>query len=427
MAPSNHPAAQSSNLPLSSLCILDFTTLLPGPFATMMLADLGADVVRVEAPDRPDLARFLPPLDGDVSAWHSLLNRNKRSLTLDLKQPRAADVVMRLVQRYDIVVEQFRPGVMDRLGVGYEALRAANPRLIYCAITGYGQTGPYRDRAGHDLNFMALAGILSHTGRQVSGPPGLGVQVADVGGGSFGAITGILAAVIQRQLTGVGQMVDVSMFDLALAWNSLPVAAHLASGENPTYESGLLNGGTLYDTYRTADGRYLAVAGLEDKFWRGFCHAIGRPDLAAENALAAGGPQPAVKAEVAAAIARRTLAEWIAVFEPLDVCAEPVLTVEETLAHSHTAARGLLVETPRGDGTAQRQIAHPLRFSASQPIYRHIGPPLGEHTAQVLIEAGYSEEELAALRGSGIFGPSLNTRTSSGFAATLDRRCNQSA
>jgi alpha-methylacyl-CoA racemase len=313
-------------------------------------------------------------------------------------------VIKRLVQRYDIVVEQFRPGVMDRLGVGYQALAAANPRLIYCAITGYGQTGPYRDRAGHDLNYVALAGILSHTGRADSGPPGLGVQVADVGGGTFGSITGILAAVIQRQLNGVGQMVDVSMFDLALAWNGLAAAEYLASGENPGYESGLLNGGTLYDTYRTADGRYLAVASLEDKFWRGFCQAIGRPDLVDRGIFGPAAGQPGLKDEIAATIAQRTLAEWQVIFAPLDVCVEPVLTVEEALTHPQTAARGLLVETPRGDGTAQRQVAHPLRFSASQPVYRHIGTPLGAHTAEVLAEAGYSDREIAALQGGGVLG-----------------------
>jgi crotonobetainyl-CoA:carnitine CoA-transferase CaiB-like acyl-CoA transferase len=402
--PGRFPVTQSPGLPLASLRVLDFTTLLPGPFATMLLADLGADVVRVEAPDRPDLARFLPPFDGDVSAWHSLLNRNKRSMALNLKQPGAAEVVKRLVQRYDIVAEQFRPGVMDRLGVGYDALRAANPRLIYCSITGYGQTGPYRDRAGHDLNYVALAGILSHSGRAESGPPGLGVQVADVGGGAFGAITGILAAVIQRQLTGEGQMVDVSMFDLALAWNSLAAAEYLASGESPAYESGLLNGGTLYDTYRTSDGRYLAVGSLEDKFWRGFCQAIGRPDLADRGIFGPAAGQPGLKDEIAAAIAQRTLPEWIAVFEPLDVCVEPVLTVEEALAHPQAIARGLVVETPRGDDTVQRQVGNPLRFSASQPAYRRIGPPLGQHTAEVLAEAGYSHQDIAALLGKGVLG-----------------------
>jgi alpha-methylacyl-CoA racemase len=388
--------------PLSSLRVLDFTTLLPGPYATLLLADLGADVVKVEAPHRPDLARTMPPFVGDASAWHSLLNRNKRSISLDLKQPGAAEVVRRLVQRYDIVVEQFRPGVMDRLGVGYQALQAANPRLIYCAITGYGQTGPHRDRAGHDLNFMALSGILSHTGRVESGPPGLGVQVADVGGGSFGALTGILAAVIQRQLTGEGQMVDISMFDMALAWNGLAVAEYLATGENPTYESGLLNGGGFYDSYSTADGRYLAVASMEEKFWRGFCQAIGRPELADGGVFGPAAGQPGLKEEIAATIAQRTLADWMAVFAPLDLCVEPVLTVEEALHHPHSVARGLVIETPAGVGATQRQVANPLRFSASQPAYRHIGPPLGAHTAEVLAEAGYSRAEIAALQERGV-------------------------
>ncbi len=231
------------------------------------------------------------------------------------------------------------------------------------------------------------------------------MQIADVGGGAFGAITGILAAVIQRQLTGEGQMVDVSMFDLALAWNGLAAAEYLASGENPGYESGLLNGGTLYDTYRTSDGRYLAVASLEDKFWRGFCQAIERPDLADRGIFGPAAGQPGLKDEIAATIAQRTLAEWQAIFATLDVCVEPVLTVEEALAHPQTAARGLVVETPRGDGTVQRQVAHPLRFSASRPVYRHIGPPLGEHTVEMLAQASYSKEELAALQGSGMFGP----------------------
>jgi crotonobetainyl-CoA:carnitine CoA-transferase CaiB-like acyl-CoA transferase len=389
--------------PLASLKVLDFSTLLPGPFATMMLADLGADVVRVEAPDRPDWVRILPPFDGDVSAWHSLLNRNKRSLAIDLKQPGAIQVIHRLVQTYDIVVEQFRPRVMDRLGVGYETLRAANPRLIYCALTGYGQTGPYRDRAGHDLNFMALAGMLSHTGRKDSGPAGMGVQVADVGGGSFGAITAILAAVIQRQITGQGQFIDISMFDMALAWNSLAAAEFLASDMNPGYETGPLNGGSVYDTYRTRDGRYLAVAGLEPKFWQGFCQAIGRPDLEGFAALNMDGQmQPTIKAEIAAVIEQRSLVEWLAVFAPLDVCVEPVLTTEEALTHPHVAERSLVVDVPKPDGMMQRQVASPFRFSGSQAQYRHIGVPAGQDTDAVLAEIEYSVEEIASLRERGI-------------------------
>ena len=388
--------------PLDSLRILDFTTLLPGPFATMMLADLGADVVRVESPTRPDLVRVKPPLVGDVSAWHATLNRSKRSLTLDLKQPGAADVVKRLVQRYDVVLEQFRPGVMERLGVGYDALSTANPRLIYCAITAYGQDGPYRRRAGHDINILALSGIASHSGRADGGPPPLGVQIADVGAGSFGAITGILAAVIHRQQTGEGQFVDASMFDGALAWNALAAADTLASGRDPEREGDLLNGGAYYDYYRTSDGRYLAVGSLEPKFWRGFCEAIGRPDLVDRGWVQDRDEQRALKAEIRAVIGSRTLEAWMAIFDERDVCVEPVLSVSEALDHPQTQARAIVVDVPRPGGPAQPQVGHPLKFSRSQPVYRHIGVQPGTHTVQVLAEAGYDEAEIAALRERGV-------------------------
>ncbi|MFQ5612451.1 MAG: CaiB/BaiF CoA transferase family protein [Anaerolineae bacterium] len=390
--------------PLSSLRILDFTTLLPGPYASMMLADLGAEVLRVEAPHRPDMIRLSPPFDGDTSAWHALLNRSKRSIALDLKRPGAVEVVRRLVQTYDIVLEQFRPGVMDRLGVGYEALRAANPALIYCAITGYGQDGPYRDRAGHDINYLSLAGVMSHTGRRETGPIPLGVQVADVGGGSFGAVVGVLAAVVHRQNTGEGQFVDISMFDASLAWNALAASEFLVGGQNPGWEQGWLNGGGFYDFYRTRDGRYLSVGSLEPKFWQGFCRAIGRPDLIERGYERDLDVQRALKAEVQATIAGRSLAEWLEVFAAVDVCVEPVLTVEEMLDHPQTRARGMVVDVSRPDGTAQRQIGSPYKFSRSQPDYKHIGAAVGAHTDEALGEVGYSSEEIEALRAAGVFG-----------------------
>lgn len=388
--------------PLSTLKVLDFTTLLPGPFATMMLADLGADVVRVEAPNRPDMVRFLPPYDGDASAWHGVLNRNKRSLGLDLKRPEAVEVVRRLVRPggYTIVIEQFRPGVMDRLGIGYEALRALNPALIYCALTGYGQTGPLRDRAGHDNNYLALSGALSYSGRRASGPPPLGIQVADVGGGAFGALVGLLAAVVHRDATGCGQFVDVSMFDLMVAWQAHLISHTLVAGETPEAESMALNGGRAYDLYETADGRWLSVGSLEPKFWEGFCAAIGRPDLVAPGLGLDEAEQARVKAEVRAAIAARPLAEWAAVFAPLDVCVEPALTVPEMLAHPQTAARGLVVDVPRPGGGAQRQVASPFRFSGGAAEYRHTGAALGAHTSEVLRAAGYNEAEIEALRSA---------------------------
>ena len=388
--------------PLASLKVLDFTALLPGPFATMALADMGAAVVRVESPTRPDMVRFLPPYDGDTSAWHGVLNRNKRSLALDLKQPGAADAIRRLVSGgYDILIEQFRPGVMDRLGIGYDSLRAANPALIYCALTGYGQTGPLRDRAGHDNNYLALSGALSYSGRRETGPPPLGVQVADIGGGALGALVGLLAAVVRRAATGEGQYVDVSMFDMMLAWQAHLISHYLVAGETPAPEGMALNGGRVYDLYETADSRWLSVGSLEPKFWEGFCAAIGRPDLIAPGLSLDEASQARVKVEIRAAVAARPLAEWIEVFAPLDVCVEPVLTVPEALAQPHVAARGLIVDVPKPDGGAQRQIASPWRFSGgaandSREVYRHVGAPIGAHTAEILREAGFSESEIEA-------------------------------
>ncbi len=382
--------------PLASLKVLDFTTLLPGPFATMALADMGAAVVRVESPNRPDMVRFLPPYDGDVSAWHAVLNRNKRSLALDLKREGAADIVRRLVTGggYDIVIEQFRPGVMERMGIGYEALRAANPSLIYCALTGYGQTGPLRDRAGHDNNYLALSGALSYSGRRETGPPPLGIQVADVGGGAMGALVGLLAAVIHRAATGRGQYVDISMFDMMVAWQAHLISHTLIAEETPAPESMALNGGRVYDLYETADGRWLSVGSLEPKFWEGFCAAIERPDLVAPGLSIDPETQAWARGEVRAAVATRSLTEWVDVFAPLDVCVEPVLSVPEMLAHPQTDARGLVVDVPRPGGGSQRQIANPWRFSDGAAGYRHTGAALGAHTAEVLREIGLSSTEI---------------------------------
>ncbi len=391
--------------PLASLKVLDFSTLLPGPFATMVLADLGADVVRVEAPHRPDLMRLTPPFDGDVSAGHAVVNRSKRSLTLDLKHPEAAGVVRRLAQVYDVVVEGFRPGVMDRLGVGYAALSARHPRLIYVSLTGYGQTGPYAQRAGHDLNYLALSGVLSHTGRATTGPSPPGLQVADVGGGAMGALVGLLAAVVHRQQTGRGQHVDLSILDATIALNAFQASRYLAAGELPGYETDPLGGGSFYDVYRTRDGRYLAVGSLEPKFWTGFCEAIGRPDLVDLGfAVWDRQAQQRVKAEIREVLGTRTLAAWQEVFAERDVCVEPVLTLAEMAAHPQVEARQMIASVPRPDGTTQRQVASPFRFSETAPAYAHVGAAPGTHTDAVLAETGFSADEIAALRAAGVLG-----------------------
>lgn len=385
------------------LKILDFTTLLPGPFATMMLADMGAEVVRVEAPGRWDMTRSRPPFDDGVAAGHAFLNRNKRSIGLDLKKPGAADIVKRMIQTYDIVIEQFRPGVMDRLGIGYETLAKENPRLIYCSLTGYGQTGPLRDRAGHDNNYLSLAGVMGHSGRKDQGPVPQGVQIADVGGGSMCSVVGLLAAVVSRQQTGRGQYVDVSMYDASILWNAYAAAQYLVGGTPPDYETMPLNGGTHYDYYRTSDGRYISVGSLEPKFWEGFCRAIGRPDFI-ERVDLPGPKMDALKAEIREVMSSKTFDEWVAIFAKEDVCVEPVLRMDEALAHPQCAARNMVVDVPKPNGGTQRQIGFPIKFSEIEPKYERIGCALGEHTDEVLGEAGYASAELAALREVGVFG-----------------------
>jgi len=384
--------------PLASLKVLDFSTLLPGPFASLMLADMGAEVLRIESPTRMDLLRVLPPHDQGTSASHAYLNRNKRSLALDLKQAQALEIVRRLVKDYDILLEQFRPGVMERLGLGYEALKAINPRLIYVSITGYGQTGPYKDRAGHDINYLALAGVASYTGRRDTGPLPLGVQLADVGGGSLHAVVGLLAAVIARQHSGVGQYLDVSMTDCSFSLNAMAGAGYLACGVEPEWENHVLNGGSFYDYYRSRDGRWMSVGSLEPAFMQQLCAALGRPELAAL------GLDPALKQALQVEFEKRSFDELCELFATVDACVEPVLSFSEALEHPQLKARELVSQVPRGDGSAQAQMACPLKFSEGLPEPRHIGVAVGAHSDEVLVELGLSAQRITELRQGKVVG-----------------------
>lgn len=386
--------------PLASLKVLDFSTLLPGPFASLMLADMGAEVLRIESPTRMDLLRVLPPHDGDTSASHAYLNRNKRSLALDLKQAEALEIVHALVKDYDIVLEQFRPGVMERLGLGYAALKAINPRLIYVSITGYGQTGPYKDRAGHDINYLALAGVASYTGRRDSGPLPLGVQLADVGGGSLHAVVGLLAAVIARQQSGVGQYLDVSMTDCSFSLNAMAGAGYLACGVETGWETHVLNGGSFYDYYRSRDGRWMSVGSLEPAFMQQLCAAFGRPELAVQGLSPKPEQQKALKLALQVEFEKRSFDELCELFAGVDACVEPVLNLREAVEHPQLKARELIRQVPRGDGSTQAQIACPLRFSEGLPEPRHIGAVVGAHTDEVLTELGVSPQRISELRAA---------------------------
>ncbi len=388
-----------SSLPLSGVRVLDLTRLLPGPFATLVLADLGADVVKLEDPDGGDSLRAMPPLAGAASGYFHALNRNKRSLALDLAAAGGAAAFLKLARTFDVVVESFRPGVLDRLGCGWEALQAASPRAILCSITGYGQTGPYRGLAGHDLDYCAIAGVLARNGPSEAPLP-LGVQAADLAGGAWPAVAGILAALVRRAATGEGARVDISMTEGALA---LLAMAHggAALGEPLGRGAGALDGARAsYGIYRTADGGFVALAALEPHFFRRFCESVARPELAAAQ-LDGAGP----RAELEAIFAQRTREEWAAFGLEHDVCLAPVLEPLEAREDPQLRSRGafITVETP-WEGRALPGVATPVRIEGA-PAPLRPAPRLGEGGDDVLREAGFTPEEVATLRASGALAP----------------------
>ena len=390
---------------LSGIKILDFTYLLPGPFATMILSDLGAEVLRVESHTRLDMARLAPPYvdkAGTVSCMHAYLNRNKRSIALDLKYEESIAIIKQLISEkgYDVVIEQFRPGAMGRLGLSYETLSGIKAGLIYCSITGYGQTGPLRDRAGHDINYLCLAGVMSYSGSKDRGPCLMGIQMADVGSGSNNAAIGLLAAIIHRMKTGKGQYIDVSMTDGVFPYHVVSGLGCLVGGTEPGYETEILNGGSLYGFYETSDNKYLAYGGLEPQFLSAFLTALGLSSYIPR--LMEQGTADEVKQRVAEVIRSRELAHWEAVFKDVDACVDPVLSVKEAAMSEHAKARGLVVEVPGPDGTPIPQIAYPIRFSNYKPEYHRAGPSLGQDTSDVLNDLGLSGADIADLKSKGI-------------------------
>ncbi len=395
------------NALLSSLKILDFATLLPGPAATMILADLGANVLRVESATRPDLLRVLPPYvikEKRYSYYHAFINRCKKSITLDLKNKESLPIIEKLVKEYDIVVEQFRPGVMKRLGLGYEDLKKINPKIIYCSLTGYGQTGPLKDRAGHDINYLSLAGIMSYSGRKKQVPNTVGIQIADVGGGSYNTVVGILAAVVNRMVTGKGQYIDVSMFDCLFPYQGIASSREFTDEDSITYENDRLNGGSLYDYYETSDGRYISFGGIEPQFFNNFCDVIGLPELKARGIDQTGCVEESKK-KVSERIKSQTREYWVKKFEGIDVCLEPVLTFAEAIESEHVKSRELIVEVPGPDGIKVRQPAMPIKFSDYSPDYSQCGCALGEHNVEIMKSIGYTDSQIAEIKSKGVFGP----------------------
>jgi alpha-methylacyl-CoA racemase len=394
-----------SALALEGLRVLDLTRLLPGGFCSLMLADFGADVVKVEDTGAGDYVRWSPPYHEGAhetarGAPFLALNRGKRSIRIDLKTDQGKEVLRRLADDADVLLESFRPGVLDRLEVGYERLRERNPRLVYCAITGYGQTGPGRDRSGHDMNYLGLNGLLGLTGAADGPPMQAAGQIADIGGGAMTAAIGILIALRERDRSGEGQLVDASMFDGSLSWLALVAADAFASGRAARRgELALAGALTCYRPYRCADG-YVTLAALEPKFWSEFCRGVGREDLL-EHAFDPPGSD--AHREVSEIFVQHTREQWHGFASEHDCCLEPVLDLDEALASELVAAREMVVELDQpGVETPVKLLGVPFKLSRTpgDPT-RAPGPALGEHTDEVLAAAGFSPEEIAGLHESG--------------------------
>lgn len=387
----------SARLPLTGVRVLDLTRLLPGPLATQHLADYGADVVKIEDTGAGDYARTLGAMGGDTSYLYQVVNRNKRSLRLDLKHPDGKAAFEKLVANADILVEGFRPGVMDKLGLGYEALARINPRLVFCSISGYGQTGPYALRAGHDINYIGYAGVLDQIGTAGGAPAISNLQLGDLLGGTMTALFGVLVALVDARASGKGRLVDVSMTDGVMAHAIFPLTEVLANGRVKPRGEDLLTGEVpCYGVYRTADGRYMAVGALEEKFWHQVCDTLGRPDLKPAH-LATGAAGAVARAEVAAIFGARTQAEWAAVFDAVDCCVTPVLTMEESLENPQLRARGMVTEVG-----GVRQFGRPVRLSAMPSVPARPAPAVaGADSDAVLMEAGFSPADIERLRATG--------------------------
>ncbi len=374
---------------LRGVRVLDLSRLLPGPYCTLLLAQLGAEIIKIEEPNGGDYARSLS------TELFSLVNRGKQSLTLDLRKPEGVEILKQLVAEADVLLESFRPGVMDKLGCGYEALKAVNPKLVYAALTGYGQSGPYRDRAGHDMNYCGYAGALDQIGSADGGAVLSNTQIADLAGGALTCATGILAGVIGARTSGVGCFVDSAMLDGTLALQVVALGTLRTIGKTQPRGTDMLTGALPnYNLYECADGKWFALGTLEMKFWQSFCKAVDRPDLG-KRPMAPGKLAQDVHAEVAALFKTRSRDEWEELLAPADACTSGIYTLEEALENEQVRARGL-VESDNG----KPAIGSPLQFRDAVAATTLSAPKLGEHTASILGRLGIESGQMQALKSN---------------------------
>lgn len=395
----------SDRLPLEGVKVLDLSRLLPGPFCSLLLADLGAEVLKVEDTGMGDYVRWTPPYIGEEdakrrgvhSAQFMALNRNKQSIQLDLKNDSAKEILLKLVADYDVVLESFRPGVLDKLGVGYDRMKEVNPALVYCAITGYGQDGPFKTRAGHDMNYLGLNGLLALTGAKDGPPVQAAGQIADIGGGAQNAAIAILAALVKRQATGEGSNIDISMTDGAMSWLAMPAASALAGDVRHRGDVDLAGKWACYMPYEAADG-WISCGALEPKFWKSFCEGVDRPDLIEKQFALAGSDECA---EIAEVFRSKTRAEWATFNDERDCCIEPILELDEALESDLVRERKMVMSIDQpGIGEVQ-QLAPPFVIDGERLNRSEAAPGFGEHTNAVLNRLGYDEAAIEELRASG--------------------------
>jgi len=374
--------------PLAGIRILDLSRLLPGPYLTQLLADLGAEVIKVETPLAGDYARLAPPEMGFGKMYESI-NQGKKSLALNYRNPRGRELFLRLAASADVVLEGFRPTIADKYKIGYEAVRAVKADIVYCSLSGYGQSGPYQQRAGHDFNYLSIGGAFSLNGLSEEKPIPYGLPVADLSGGMLAAIA-ILGALLGRERSGQGMYLDMALLDGVISWMTpLALSAYFGGLEVGAGTHPLLGGRAFFNIYETSDGEYLTLAAIEPHFWGDFCKTVGRPDLIERQF------DPAISAEVESIFKQRSRSEWLSLFAGNDACVEPVNSVAEMLVDPQVQARGhVYMEEGKPVG-----MHSPFVFARKE---RTPAPALGADTRTLLQEIGVSAEEIGDLAQRGI-------------------------
>ncbi|MGE5417699.1 MAG: CaiB/BaiF CoA transferase family protein [Acidobacteriota bacterium] len=389
-------------LPLEGIKVLDLSRLLPGPFASQILSNFGAEVIKVEDTGLGDYLRLIPPVINDMSALFHSINRGKKSIKIDLSKSDGQELFKKIAAGADVLLEGFRPGVMDKLGVGYNELHQINPRLIYCSLTGYGSSGPYRDHAGHDLNYLSYSGIAGLTGRAGEQPVIPGLQIADIGGGALWAVIAILMALQARSITGQGQFCDTAMMDGVVSWMPFALALWNAGDPLPRRSREVLNGGyACYNIYETSDDKYVSIGAIEYKFWADFCSKLDKADLAPRQMDPA--QQETMIAELSALFKTRTRDEWVDLFKDSDVCFSPVLEFEEAAQSQHLRERQMIIEVD-DEGFKGRVMGNPIKLSETPGQVPTHAPLPGEHTDDLLTQLGLTAEQITELRVRGIIG-----------------------